>query len=81
MGYEIAFQDNTGLKKCKRLLCGFMLASEEQNHLIRELFSMSKRVVNILEDMIIFAKDNFKKHEKLYLYFQISIRNKYNKNQ
>ena len=73
MGYEIAFQDNTGLKKCKRLL--------EQNHLIRELFSMSKRVVNILEDMIIFAKDNFKKHEKLYLYFQILIRNKYNKNQ
>ena len=70
-----AFQDHRGLYRFKRLLFGVTSASEEYNHVIKNLFSVCPGVVSIFNDIIVFGKDKSEHDKNLDMFFKTLIQN------
>lgn len=64
--YITAFQSDTRVKRFTRLLFGANSAPEELQHVIRQLLADIDGVINIADDLLIFAKDNAE-HDRILL--------------
>ena len=56
--YITAFQSDTRVKRFTRLLFGANSAPEELQHVIRQLLADIDGVINIADDLLIYARDN-----------------------
>lgn len=64
--YITAFQSDTRIKRFTRLLFGANSAPEELQHVIRQLLADIDGVINIADDLLIYAKDNAE-HDRILL--------------
>lgn len=63
--YITAFQSDTKIKQFTRLIFGINSASEELQHVIRALLSDIPNVINIADDILIYAKNQGEHDEAL----------------
>jgi len=64
--YITAFQSDTRIKRFTRLLFGANSAPEELQHIVRQLLADIDGVINIADDVLIYAKDKTE-HDRILL--------------